>query len=190
MIDTPAPTETVPQAPPETVFFGRLMRLSQSAAAGKGDARARLARLRRALGRRGVAPEAYREIGSALPHDLAPDQHQTYLLVAALFALHAAKSDEPWYGGYVGTDSDFGASCRATGDGSGSMDQRFSALLEARPADLPYRLRQAVSLCAAKGAGVRYDLLLRDLIAWNDPLRSVQRRWAQSYWAPRTKSAS
>jgi CRISPR system Cascade subunit CasB len=181
-----APPRTEKPADDAARFFDHLVDLSKRAKKGQGDARARLARLRRCLDRRGVQPEAFREIGDALPPGLSEREIDAYLLVAALYALHVAKSDEPWYGGYVGKQSDFGASCRAAGDGSGSMDQRFSALLDARRADLPYRLRQAVALCAAKGAGVRYDVLLRDLLAWNDPGRSVQRRWAQSYWAPRT----
>ena len=187
-------------------LFGHLKKLSALAAKGEGDARARLARLRRCLDRRGVAPEAFRELGDALPDADAlaalareagvPERHaatrglEGALLVGALYALHAAKSDEPWYGGYVKASGTFGASCRAAGDGSGSMDQRFSALLNARRADLPYRLRQAVALCAAKDVGVRYDVLLRDLLAWDDPKRSVQRAWAQAYWAPRTAASS
>ena len=198
------PDATEPEAAGDAAaaFFGRLMGLSKRATKGEGDARARLARLRRCLDRRGVSAEAFREIGDLLPSAEAlaemarsagvPEPYaadralQAALLVGALYAVHAAKADEPWYGSYVKAGGTFGASCRAAGDGSGSMEQRFSALLDARREDLPYRLRQAVALCAAKGAGVRYDVLLRDLLRWDAPGRPVQRAWAQAFWAPRT----
>ena len=185
---TPAPAEARASADPAEAFFKHLQSMSFAARDGDGDARARLARLRRCLDRRSATPEAFREIGPALPPNLSSDALETYLLVATLYALHAARSDEPWYGGYVGKESGFGASCHAARDGSGSMDARFSALLDARREDLPYRLRQAVALCASKEVGVRYDRLLRDLLAWNDPHRLVQRAWAQAYWAPHTNS--
>lgn len=210
LFDTPPPEPApdpavLPSAEtrdPADAYFGRLQSLSRQALSGQGDARARLARLRRCLGRRGVAPEAFRELGDALPNQSAlaalaqeagvsPDRAlDDALLVGALYAVHAAKSDEPWYGGYVTAASTFGTSCRAAKDGSGSMDQRVSALLDARRSDLPYRLRQAVALCAAKGAGVRYDGLLRDLLRWDAPGRPVQRAWAQAYWAPFTLPTS
>jgi len=172
-------TETLP------VRFARALQgLSIRATKGDGTARARLARLRRALGRRGVEPIAFREVGEYLGG--APSGHrETYLLVAALFALHAAKSDRPWF---VREGASLGLSCRQARGGAVSMDLRFAALLDARREDLPYRLRQVVALLAAQGVGVRYDVLLDDLLAWDDPSRSVQRRWAEDYWTPGASS--
>ena len=190
----PAPAEV--SATPEERFAKRLHAFVE-AAPTDGSARASLARLRRALGRRGVEASAFREIGDAIPArraDQSEDGYRAmqdaYLLAAALFATHAAKSDKPWYGGYVGTASNFGASCGRLKGGSGSMDLRFAALLDARSEDLPYRLRQVVSLLAANrdAVGVRYDLLLRDLLRWNAPGRPVQREWAAAYWTPRSSS--
>ena len=167
-------------APPEDRFVRALHGLSIRATKGEGTARARLARLRRALGRRGVEPIAFREVGEYLG-GVPDDQRDAYLLVAALFALHAAKSESPWR---IATDASFGTSCKQARDGSGSMDLRFAALLDARREDLPYRLRQVIALCAAKkrSVGVRYERLLRDLLDWSHPSRSVQRRWAADYW--------
>lgn len=175
----------------EERFAKRLYRLSKRAPSD-GEARARLARLRRAIGRRGTDPLAFRDIGGDLPRGLSDKERDTYLLVATLYALHAAKSDQPWYGGYVGTESSFGTSCGRLKGGSGSMDLRFAALLDARREDLPYRLRQAVALLAASknDVGIRYEILLRDLLAWDNPGRKVQREWAADYWTPNARSAT
>ena len=169
----------------ESAFFDALKGLSIRATKGEGTARARLARLRRALGRRGVEPIAFREVGEYLSGVPEADR-DVYLLVAALFALHAAKSNKPWF---IRGGASFGASCkRARRNGSISMDLRFAALLDARHEDLPYRLRQTVALLAAQGVGVRYDVLLRDLLDWDNPRREVQRRWASDYWTPSARS--
>lgn len=177
----PGDAQTEPDAPGQ--FARALMALSKEAAGGGGDARARLARLRRALDRRGVDPLAYREVGHLLA-DVPDGQRGSYLLVAALYAVHAAKSDAPWK---VRTDASFGASCgHLRQSGSTSVDLRFAALLDARRVDLPYRLRQAVALLAANDVGVRYDRLLTDLLTWEAPDRAVQRAWAADYWTPRS----
>lgn len=182
-----------PESPPEVKtaearYASQLYGLSRAATAGEGAARARLARLRRAVNRRGVDPLAYREVGDYLG-DVPAEKRDTYLLIASLYALHAAKSEQPWR---IGKGASLGASCRqARQSGSASMDLRFAALLDARREDLPYRLRQVVALLAAHDVGLRYDRLLEDLLVWDDPRREVQRRWAADYWTPvpRTSSA-
>ena len=181
-----------PASPPTddtraTDFFKALMGLSIRATKGEGTARAKLARLRRALDCRGVAPIAFREVGGFL-YDVPAAEHDDYLLVAALFALHAARTDQAWL---IRDGASLGASCRqARRSGSISMDLRFAALLDSRPEDLPYRLRQTVALLAASGVGVRYDRLLRDIQRWTDPHRSVQRAWAADYWTASSSSDS
>jgi len=195
MTPSDLPRETPPESSAdarraEERFTDYLHRLSEATLRGDGLSRARLARLRSALGRRGVDHVAFREVGVALPSGISEQDAETYLLVAALFALHAAKSDKPWYGGYVRKDDSLGASCRRLGRGAGSMDARFAALLDARREDLAYRLRQVIALLAAHDIGVRYDVLLRDLLAWDDPRREVQRGWAADYWAPAGRSVA
>jgi CRISPR system Cascade subunit CasB len=179
-----SPPDSQTQEPPEGQFARALQGLSIRATKGEGTARARLARLRRALGRRGVEPIAFREVGEYLG-GVKAEERDTYLLVAALFALHAAKSDRPWY---VREGSSLGLSCKQARKGAISMDLRFAALLDARHEDLPYRLRQVVALLAAQGVGVRYDVLLRDLLDWDEPRRPVQSRWAADYWTPGASS--
>ena len=181
-----APLDDRPE--PHVAFANGLYRMVSEAKEGIGDARGRLARLRRSLGRRGVEPSAIAEVGRLprLPDDPAEADRvlDAHLWVAALFAVHAAKMDTPWYGSHVGKSSSFGASCNRLRSSSASADLRFAALVDARWEDLPYRLRQLVGLLAASGVGVRYELLLHDLLRWDDPRRPVQRAWSLDYWAP------
>jgi len=173
-------TDAPPLEPPER-FAKVLYGLSLAATAGDGTARARLARLRSAAFRRDVPPLAYRDIGEALG-GVPAGQRDAYLLTATLYALHAGKSDQPWR---VATEATLGASCRlARRTAAASLDGRFAALLDARPGDLPLRLRHVISLLATHGVGVRYERLLRDLLAWSAPGRPVQLAWAADYWAP------
>ena len=187
----PEPVPPTPDQPlgPHDSFANGLYRMASEAKEGIGDGRGRLARLRRSLSRRGVAPVAIAEVGGLLPR-LPEDAEgadrvlDTHLWVAALFATHATKMDAPWYGGYVAKGASFGTSCNKLRSSSASVDQRFAALLDARWEDLPYRLRQIVSLLAASDVGVRYERLLEDLLAWDKPGRPVQRAWSLDYWAP------
>jgi len=178
MNDSPVTAKSSTEA-----FADSLYSLSKRAPTD-GSARAALARLRRTLGRRGVDPMAYREVGPMLPRDLGERERETYLLVAALYAFHATKSDTPWFGEYVATGDSLGVSCSRLRGNSGSMDLRFAALLDARREDLPYRLRQTIALLAShtNDVGVRYDRLLEDILAWDRPGRPVQRQWAADYW--------
>ena len=176
-------------------FAGGLYAIDQAAQGGSTGARASLARLRRALGRRGVEPTALAEVGDFLPWmpDGLPEEEvdkilDIYLLVAALYALQASGS-----GGTAGAQrgSSFGTAAnwlqRVLSDGkrdrrNPGLDLRFSALLDARRDDLPYRLRQVVTQMAAHPVGLRTDQLLYDLLRWGHPDRAVQRRWARDYW--------
>ena len=179
-------TET-PEAPPTDSerFVKGLYAIDRAAQAGSSGARASLARLRRAVGRGGVEFRALAEVGHLLPSGpLADREVETYLLVAALYALQASGSGE-MRGARAGTT--FGGSARwlrrELGVGQESLDRRFGALLDARREDLPYRLRQVVALASTRAVGVRYDRLLDDLLAWDAAGRRVQRQWARDYWA-------
>ena len=182
--DAAPPTEAAePDAPAH--FVRGLYAIDQAAQKGSTGARASLARLRRAAGRGGVDYAALAEIGHLLPSDapLSDDALDAYLLVAALYALQASGSGETRG---ARDKTSFGGSARwlrrELSVGQGSLDLRFGALLDARRQDLPYRLRQIVTLMSTRPVGVRYDQLLRDLLVWDDPDRSVQRRWARDYW--------
>jgi CRISPR system Cascade subunit CasB len=91
---------------------------------------------------------------------------------------------------------DFGASMRqlAASHGEDSVKRRFGILLDSqfdlvdgyRPTggELAYRLRQMVKLAAAKEVGVSWPQLLLDLRQWTRPDKRVQRKWAESFYAP------
>jgi CRISPR system Cascade subunit CasB len=55
-------------------------------------------------------------------------------------------------------------------------------LLDADEDELPWRLRQIVSLTTASGIALDWPQLLKDLLGWDHPDRYVQRRWAREYW--------
>lgn len=93
-------------------------------------------------------------------------------LVAALFALHP----QPKGQGTLGS-----AFAQISGE-SDSIEQRFNALLNCHRDDLPYHLRQAVSLLRSKEVPVDWQRLLRDVLGWEHDSRYVQRAWAREFW--------
>lgn len=93
-------------------------------------------------------------------------------LIAALFALH------PLAGGQ-GT---LGAAFKRIGAESGSIEQRFVALLNCHRDDLPDYLRQAISLLRSKDVPVDWRRVLQDVLGWDHESRYVQRAWARDFW--------
>jgi CRISPR system Cascade subunit CasB len=65
---------------------------------------------------------------------------------------------------------------------SASLEQRFIGLLDADEDQLPFRLRQAISLLAADGIGFDYERLSSDLPWWSAESRQVQQRWARDFY--------
>ncbi|MBI3424167.1 MAG: type I-E CRISPR-associated protein Cse2/CasB [Acidobacteria bacterium] len=127
-----------------------------------------------------------------------------YFHVASLFAYyHQGRS---WHhAADLGKAArNFGASLRLLDEGqrkesnageaqerSKSLEKRITALLMSRRADLPERLRHAVALLKAEKIPVDWVQLLEDLKWWDEdssrrsssnPIPSVQRRWANSFW--------
>jgi CRISPR type I-E-associated protein CasB/Cse2 len=81
-----------------------------------------------------------------------------------------------------------------------AVERQFRLLLDSqsrfadgrRPGggELAYRLRRLVKLAASKGIGFDWARLLVDLRQWMHPDRRVQRRWAESFCAPREGAAA
>lgn len=167
-------------SPPDavTAFVGHLRELARRADDGDGTARAKLARLRRTLAGRSLSFDGLSEVGDRLPPDLRNADLETYLLVAALFAL------DP--GAAAGPNESFGATLRrlraTLSAGAESLDRRVTALLDADAEDLPYRLRQLVQQLASKNVAPNYYKLVEHLLAWDHPHRYIQRQWARDYW--------
>lgn len=134
--------------------------------------RAAMAKLRRGLGKRGGTPEMYPYI---IPYLTGDDNRDTerYFLVASLFAMHPAPAPRGLSMGKV---------FRAMGEGSASIEKRFTNLLAADADDIAGHLRQTVSLAKNKGVAVDYHQLLYDLGRWNFRDRRVQLNWARDFW--------
>lgn len=146
-------------------FIGHLERLQD-----QEDRRA-LAILRRGVNRQpGTAPEMFSLV---IPWGVPRYAEDCAFLVAALFALHP----QPKGQGTLGS-----AFARISG-GSDSIEQRFNALLNCHRDDLPYHLRQAVSLLRSKDVPVDWKRLLRDVLGWEHDDRYVQRDWARDFWS-------
>lgn len=132
-----------------------------------------------------------------------------FYLVAALFALY--QTGEPrasWHhdetlpndrrnfgASFLGLEEVQAGDAPST-EGAGkerakNIERRFTALLVSRRADLPQRLRHAVSLLKSESVLIDWVQLLADLQEWRSAeavtyriggRASVQRRWAQSFW--------
>jgi CRISPR type I-E-associated protein CasB/Cse2 len=78
---------------------------------------------------------------------------------------------------------------RISTEGRGSavaFERQVSELLTCHPDDLSRDLVPVVELTQRVGVRFDYGALLLDLSQWDDPMRRVQRRWAEDLWAPRT----
>jgi CRISPR type I-E-associated protein CasB/Cse2 len=62
-------------------------------------------------------------------------------------------------------------------------EKRFIDLLDTDADELPYKLRQAITLIARKPVGLDWRLLIKDLARWDSTGRGVQRDWARGFWA-------
>jgi CRISPR system Cascade subunit CasB len=68
-------------------------------------------------------------------------------------------------------------------------EKRFIDLLDTDREELPYKLRQAITLIARDGVRLDWVLLIRHLRHWEDADRRVQKKWARGFWAtPQTET--
>lgn len=102
----------------------------------------------------------------------------TSVRVAGLFAW--IKGDCPQVRG-VNFGAAFGASL--TLEEKQQREKRFIGLLDTDYEELPYKLRQALTLMARDGIALDWVLLIRHLGSWSHPDRWVQREWARGFWA-------
>ncbi|MDB5311577.1 MAG: CRISPR-associated protein Cse2 family [Gemmataceae bacterium] len=147
--------------------------------------RAVLAHLRRGLG--GQPDYTLARVGWLFRtvRDSADDRElDSAVLAAGLFA---------WVNGNCRQDdgANFG---RAFGYGLNEDDKkkrekRFTDLLDTDRAELPYKLRQTLTLIARDKIGLDWVRLIHDLIHWDDADRRVQKDWARGFWShPRIDS--
>jgi CRISPR type I-E-associated protein CasB/Cse2 len=110
-----------------------------------------------------------------LPSGVPERDYETYFLVATLYPLTEGNGA-----------NDLGQSLRRARQTAGSaagLDRRVEILLDADRTQLPFRLRQAIHFLHSNRVRVNWPQLLADLLRWNFPSRSVQQRWARSYFA-------
>lgn len=162
---------------------------------GKPPNRSALAALRRGLGKQpGTVPETYPYVVSFLPQaPRSPEDRRrewVYFVVASLYAWHPLTckgGPDPRHN--LGRSLAEYAS-KLTGRapaGETSLDHRFQALLNARPEELPTRLREAIGLLRSGEIPVDWAVLIADLMNWQLPSREVQRRWARAFWGGRPR---
>ena len=152
---------------------------------GKLDAGGR-ARLKRNAGNTlNEARNVYDVFFTALSYGVSNDTptQNNFFLIATLFALGTHRNDPT----ASNPPRNLGASLRLERlergtDKAGSLDKRFNALLDVDREQLPFRLRQIVSLLASRTIAIDWVQLLRDVRRWEQPERSVQRYWAEAYY--------
>ncbi len=62
-------------------------------------------------------------------------------------------------------------------------EKRFIDLLDTDADELPYKLRQAITLIARNNIGLDWVLFIQHIAHWSDPDRWVQKKWARGFWA-------
>jgi len=151
----------------------------QSLAEGKD--RAALAALRRGQGQPpGTVAEMYRYVVPFLPDQPSRAMEAACYLIASLFALHPKSTGA----GNLGTHL---RACDPERKNDDALERRFTILLAAHPDDLPDLLRQTISFIKSKEIPVNWNQLFWDLQNWEekreDPRWSVQKQWANAFWA-------
>lgn len=142
------------------------------------DDRAILAHLRRGLGKEaGTAIEMFPYLARFVQNSYRNEEN-AYFLVAALFGLYPTYSWKPDEKGR----NNLGKSMSFLKDDSGSIEKRFTALLNSDEEDLPNYLRQIISLLKSKDAPVNWRELLKGIKQWNRSDRRIQREWAKGFW--------
>lgn len=138
--------------------------------------RGALASLRRGLGcEPGHAPEMFPYIVRWIPEKASREEEAAYYRIASLFAFHPLSASN----GNLGTHL---AQTISSENDQAAVERRFVALLKAHPDDLGNHLRQSISFLKSKEQPVNWHQLFRDLRAWSDPEKRVQKRWASGFW--------
>ncbi|WP_028536939.1 type I-E CRISPR-associated protein Cse2/CasB [Paludibacterium yongneupense] len=144
--------------------------------------RGALAALRRSAG---FAPGAYPPAFPYVERFVSADSHAEDSYRQALYVTAALFSRHPQHAEGQSLAAALGKLMQARD--SGSIEQRFIALLAADAEDLSQYLRQIVSLLAADGYGLDYVSLLQDLSRYLNPFQfeardKVRQRWARDFY--------
>lgn len=139
---------------------------------------AALAKLRHSLAfPPGAYPPAFAQVERFVPADAHErDGYRLALYVGAgLFAHHPQQVSRSFASAFADLQRK---------RESGSIEQRFVALLGADPDNIAHYLRQATTLLAADGIGFDYVQLIEDLGRWMNPyIDPVRRDRIRQHWA-------
>lgn len=147
----------------------------------KGDL-GRLAALRRGLA---LGEEQLFLLYSQVPPGFLAQESEAaqkrLLLIAQLFAIHLKGWPDPDPNHRPNLGDSFR---RLVGDAAvpEAIKRRFDALLAAHRDDLPYHLRQSISLLRTHDVPVDWPQLLADLGAWTWEGHTVQFAWSRSLY--------
>ncbi len=124
----------------------------------------------------GTYPSAFPYIEHRLKSDDGEWKRKVYYLVAGLWAMY-------WRDRNSGAGQSLANVCRMlywANDQSSSIERRFITLIDADSEQLPYRLRQMVSLL--KEYEIDFNNLSKDLLSWDHPDKFIQIRWAREFY--------
>jgi CRISPR system Cascade subunit CasB len=152
-------------------LVGRLTDLADPA----NPNRAVLAHLRRGL----VGPPDYTLGRVGWLFRRVRDEYLTHAVVAA--GLFAWVKGDCRHRPEINFGTAFGTGL--TQEGKQRRERRFIDLLDTDARELPYKLRQAITLIPHESVGLDWVLLIRHLRHWADHERWVQKKWARGFWA-------
>lgn len=119
-------------------------------------------------------PEAYPYVERFLEDNDGSQRREMHYLVAGLWAMHWREEfDNKLPIGKA-------VALYQNKSGSTSTEKRFISLLDSDQDQLPYRLRQMISLL--KDIPIDFEKLLKDLLYWNHEKRLTQNRWARDFY--------
>ncbi|MHA1267510.1 MAG: type I-E CRISPR-associated protein Cse2/CasB [Candidatus Helarchaeota archaeon] len=103
-------------------------------------------------------------------------ENDMHYLIAALFAYHPSSAP-------TGNLGEVFYTIKIRRHNEKSIEQRFLALLRCNPEDLPFHLRQVISIARSENIPINWHELFYDLKRW--PYSSKyppQEKWARSFW--------
>jgi len=110
-----------------------------------------------------------------LPFGTTIEKENAYFLVATLYPIA-----EPAKSGCLG-DALFRVRDLDPKKNKG-LNQRIKILLDSDMSQLVFRLRQTIRFLKSQRVPVNWHELTEDILNWNSPYRSVQKKWARAYF--------
>ncbi|MBQ1053449.1 type I-E CRISPR-associated protein Cse2/CasB [Micromonospora chalcea] len=144
-----------------------------------GEARQKLARLRRSFAGQQQEAEAYDVV---FPHEPPIREQDLWLLVAGLFALHPHADTV--------RGRSLGTAMQELVEERPSAARRFTQLLSVDVAAMPHYLRQAIQLLRSAEVAIDYLRLLTDLAEMRQSREEAHRirlSWARDYHRPKRR---